>query len=80
MVLSCNRYNTKICNQTGGTALIGMGELVSRKQKEGTIHDALGRWTGIAILRKPGRQLRVISAYQPIRNEHSNGTYQQQVD
>ena len=50
------------------------------KQKEGTIHDALGRWIGIILSGKAGRQLRVISAYWPLHNEHLNGAYQHQVE
>ena len=79
-VTSCNRHNTKIRKQVGGAALVAMGDIISRKEKNGLIHDTLGRWTGMSFNGKKGKKLRVLSAYRPIRNGHPNGVYQQQVE
>ena len=67
--------------QWGGTGIILMGEARPRLfQKMGSDPTNLGRWTWAKIQGRNGHFLRVVSAYQPVKNTSETGSsYQQQL-
>ena len=67
--------------QWGGTGLLCLGDLRSRKHKDmGSDTDNLGRWTWIRLQGRHNSFLRVVSAYKPCKNTSDVGSsYQQQL-
>ena len=67
--------------QWGGTGIVLMKEAKPRLfGKMGSDHTNLGRWTWAKIQGRQGHFLRVVSAYQPVKNTSKTGSsYQQQL-
>ena len=74
---ACNKENTKMREQRGGTAIIARGQICSSSY--GYRADHLGRWTMITFRGKDGVNYHAISAYRPQRNANPYGVYQQLV-
>jgi endonuclease/exonuclease/phosphatase family metal-dependent hydrolase len=65
-------FPTRASFQVGGVMQFIMGSTTSRVSKAGK--DVLGRWAWHTLRGKNNRQLRVISAYRPVRNESNAGS------
>ena len=68
--LSCNRNDpAKTARQWGGTGVFAQGKISFYAMGSGTDKADLGRWTWARYRGKQGIVLRVVSIYQPCRNQ-----------
>jgi hypothetical protein len=60
--------------QVGGVMQFSINDLTSRIQMFGNNKSGLGRWTWQMLRGKQGRQVRVVTAYCPVKNETGIGS------